>query len=254
MSEKGRFQFKVERGSFIDILVRYFLPVLAILISTLGFIMGRYDSKISNEVGKQTLKVEENYNHQSEQLLLNSINYSLATNELLIEKLLNSSNPVKTYEQYYVEYLTTETNYAFVETIDLSRLYDVNRVNTLGYMYFYQQYLATMEVALTRLRDRSDVLKEMLENGEDITIDGDEDTLREMKNSEYKVDWILVENESTVQQSFVQMLLDSREMLTQLKEGVINKTEAEGADIERIYQEALQRNNSIINQDRTIEK
>lgn len=253
MVKNKRFKFKIEEGSSIDIFVRYFLPVLAILISILGFIMGRYDSRIANEVGKQTLNVEDKYNHQSEQLLLNSINYSLATNELLIEKLLNSSNPVKTYEQYYVEYLTTQTNYAFVETIDLSRLYDVNRVNTLGYMYFYQQYLATMEVALTRLKDRSDVLKEMLENGEDITIDGDVEMLREMKNSEYKVDWILVENDSTVQQSFVQMLLDSRGMLTQLKEGVINKVEAEGADIERIYQEALERNNSIINQDRTIE-
>lgn len=253
MSKNERFKLKIQEGSFIDILVRYFLPVLAISISILGFIMGRYDSRISNEVGKQTLKVEENYNHQSEQLLLNSINFSLATNELLIEKLLNNSNPVKTYEQYYIEYLTTQTNYAFVETIDLSRLYDVNRVNTLGYMYFYQQYLANMEIALTRLRDRSDVLKEMSENGEDITIDADEETLREMKNSEYKVDWILVEKDSTVQQSFVQMLLDARGMLTQLKEGVMNKTEAEGADIERTYQEALERNNSIINQSGTIE-
>lgn len=241
----------MKREFFLDII----LPICATVISIVALVLGRYDSYISNRVSKKVLQAEKEYNDQSEQLLLSTINYSLGTNEILIAKLLNS-NPVKTFEQYYVEYDTAKTNYSIVEKIDLSKLTEVNMGNIQGYMYFYPRYLSNMKESLNRLKNRSDVLKNMMNEGAKIRVNGEsldgksiEEIKKEMLVSEYKVDWIIVENDSKIVQSFIQFLIDSRGMLQQLKNGVENKELAVGVNPEKTYEEMLEKNEKIIKYD-----
>ena len=170
-----------------------------------------------------------------------------------MNKLLSYGDPVKTLEQYAVEYDTAKTNYSIIEKIDLSKLKKVNMINVQGYIYFYPRYLSNMEEQLNRLKKRSDVLKNMLLEGKEVTLTGEsvdgksiEELKKEMLDSEYDVEWILVEDGSRILQSFVQFLIDSREMLNQIKFGIENKEEAVGADPIETYNEMLEKNEQII--------
>lgn len=241
--------------------VKYIIPIIALIISVATYRITIKNSEYSIKVAEKALKTEKEYNKQAEALLLSTLNYSLANNEKIMNKLVYSNTPTKTFEQYYLEYKTAQTNYKIIEKIDLSQLNKVNMLNVQAYMYFYPQYLLFLDENLNRLKDRSDVLKEMINNGTEVSLAGEDEggkTLEEIKSelleSEYKVDWILVEERSVILQSFVQYLINSRTTLEQLKEGVEKGEVAEGIDIEKDYKEFLNQNEKIITYESSVEK
>lgn len=236
--------------------VKYVIPIIALIISGATYQITTKNSEYSIKVAEKALGTEKEYNKQVEALLLSTINYSLATNEILINKLMNYNKPVKTFEQYSIEYKNAQTNFSIIEKIDLSKLTRVNMINVQGYMYFYPQYLSNMEECLNRLNNRSDVLKNMIRDGTEVTLTGKtedgksiEEIKKEMLDSEYKVNWIILEGNSVILQNFVQFLINSRGMLEQLKKGVENHEEAKGVDIEKDYIDFFRENEEIITYD-----
>ncbi|MGG5343275.1 hypothetical protein [Enterococcus sp. AZ192] len=246
-------QWKIWSIDSIKVIVKYVIPMTAIGISLATFESSKRNSAYSIKVAEKSLKSEENYNKQAEQLLLTTTNYSLAINEVLINQLMHYNDPIKTLEQYSIEHDTASANFSAIKNIDLSLLDSVNLNNTQGFIYYYTKYLSAVDESLDRLKNRSDILKQDIALGKEDRISSAElekltenVTKEEILNSEYKVDWLIIEDGSLILQNFVQYLIDSRGILLQIKEGIEDNKKAPGSDIEKTYSEYLEKNEKII--------
>ncbi|MEX1447589.1 hypothetical protein [Enterococcus sp. C76] len=204
----------------------------------------------------RTLNERKIYSSQTKNLFLNVLNYSLASNELLIYHLNTSNAPVKTMEVYVTELETMKINYQLLNSIDLTKVSIHYQKNIQGYMYHYQRYLVSVEEYLKRLKNRSDYLKEILEGKhkyESIAftkfISGNQETLEQAKqeflNSEYGIDYILIEDGSVLKSLFLNFLEESRSLFQDILQATESGKISQHVEIQQIFTEFFAKNLEI---------
>ncbi|HFD1766134.1 TPA: hypothetical protein ACF1UP_002589, partial [Enterococcus hirae] len=206
------------------------LKTISLAISPIISIVGGVLSAISMT---RTLNERKIYSSQTKNLFLNVLHYSLSSNELLLYYLNTSNAPVKTIEVYTTELETIRINYQLLDAIDLSKVSIPYQKNIQGYMYHYQRYLVCVEEYLKRIKQRSNYIKEILEGKHeyqfiDFTqfVSENQETLEQAKqefiNSEYGIDYILIEEGSILKSHFLTFLEESRELF----QDILQATEA----------------------------
>ncbi|MEX1447725.1 hypothetical protein [Enterococcus sp. C76] len=193
------------------------------------------------------------YNFQTKKLFFNVLHCSLASNELLLYHLNTSNSPVKTIEVYTTELETMRINYQLLDAIDLSKVSIPYQKNIQGYMYHYQRYLVCVEEYLKRIKRRSDYIKEILEGKHeyqsiDFTqfISENQESLEQAKqefvNSEYGMDYILIEEGSVLKSHFLAFLEDSRELFQDILQATETGTISPQVEIQQVFTEYFAKN------------
>ncbi len=221
----------------------------AIVISFLSLIIAGIGAYFSISVHIKTLKAEEKYNEKVEAMLESSIDVSMLLNEQLREAMRTHNQPVKTLEQYERFLANSIANFNKLDTVDLSKLNEVNLVNFQGYYLDYSNYIFNIEMGIERMKLRSEVIKKEIEkssyNFEGFTLDDEKEvkeTLDELVDSKYKVDYIVLESNSVIIGNNIQYLIEKDQMLKQLRDGVKNNKKAEGTNIRKLYEELHEEN------------
>ena len=219
--------------------------LVATIISVFGGILGTV-SMI------RTLKERKIYSRQVRSLFIEVLNYSLASNESLLNLLLTSGGPVKTYEIYSLEIEAMKSNLLSISKVDLSRVTDVYQNNIQSYLYQYRRYTSNVEEYLIRLRKRSDYIKEVMEGKHEFRsihmecFDGDSnEAMKEFLSSEYGIDYILVEEEGIIKQNFISFLKEGRALLKEILNTVEKEQSSEKLDMQSLYEELLEENKKI---------
>ena len=195
------------------------------------------------------------YSRQIKSLFVQVLTYSLATNELLLDLLHVSDRTGKTYEVYSHELESMKRNLSLILSVDLSKVSSVYQNNIQGYIYQYGKYINCVEEYLIRLKKRSDYNKEIFKgniegkairvNSENFrSVDGQqpEEIVNELLDSEYKIDYLIVESNSKIQKSFVQLLIDLRIVLQEMLQSTKKGRRSEQTDIQSVYSKFLVKN------------
>lgn len=192
----------------------------------------------------RTLNERKIYSSQTKNLFFNVLHYSLASNELLLYHLNTSNAPVKTIEVY-----TTEV-------IDLSKVSIPYQKNIQGYMYHYQRYLVCVEEYLKRIKRRSDYIKKVLEGKHEYHFidftqfasenqESLEQAKQEFVNSEYGIDYILIEDGSVLKAHFLAFLEESRVLFQDILQATEAGTISSQVEIQQVFTEYFTKNQSL---------
>lgn len=204
----------------------------------------------------RTINQRKNYSFYTKSLFLNVLHYSLASNELLLYHLNTSNSPVKTMEVYVTELETMKINYQLLDAIDLSKVSISYQKNIQGYMYHYQRYLVCVEEYLKRIKRRSDYIKEILEGKHeyhfiDFTqfVSENQESLEQAKqelvNSEYGIDYILIEDGSVLKAHLLAFLEESRALFQNILQVTEAGTISSQVEIQQLFTEYLTKNHSL---------
>lgn len=200
----------------------------------------------------RTLRERKIYSQQVRTLFMQVLDYSLTTNEAFLNDLWLASEPVKTYEVYFMEIEAMKNNLALVSKIDLSRVTEIYQKNIQAYLYLYLKYIGCAEEYLIRLKKRSDYLKEVMENKHDYRsirfdlIESDSDNpIEDFLHSEYGVDYIIVEQGSVIQKDFIELLENLRITLQELLATTQKEKISQASDIKSIYLNLLSQNEEL---------
>lgn len=195
------------------------------------------------------LRERKIYSTQVRSLFIQVLLYSLTSNEALVNCLLRASDPVKTYEVYSIELSAMKNQLVLLDKVDLSKVTTVYQKNIQAYLYQYRKYLSCAEEYLCRLKKRSDYLKDLMKNEHEFrsvqinVLETDsEDAIKEFLDSEYKIDYLLVESDSVIQREFIELLENLRTILQELLEATKNETISQATDIESLYLDFLHQN------------
>ncbi|EOA3452797.1 hypothetical protein ACH0GB_002944 [Enterococcus hirae] len=229
------------------------IKMIGLVIIQIISIIGGVLSAISMT---RTLNERKIYSSQTKNLFLNVLHYSLASNELLLYHLNTSNAPVKTIEVYTTELETMRINYQLLDAIDLSKISIPYQKNIQGYMYHYQRYLVCVEEYLKRIKRRSDYIKEVLEGKHeyhfiDFTqfVSENQESLEQAKqefvNSEYGIDYILIEDGSVLKAHFLEFLEESRVLFQDILQATETGTISPQVEIQQVFTEYFTKNQSL---------
>lgn len=204
----------------------------------------------------RTINERKIYSSQTKNFLLNVLHYSLTSNELLLYHLNTSNAPVKTIEVYTTELETMIINYQLLDAIDLSKVFIPYQKNIQGYMYHYQRYLVCVEEYLKRIKRRSDYIKEVLEGKHeyhfiDFTqfVSENQESLEQAKqefvNSEYGIDYILIEDGSVLKAHILAFLEESRALFQDILQATEAGTISSQVEIQQVFTEYFTKNQSL---------
>ena len=195
------------------------------------------------------------HSRQIKSLFVQILTYSLATNEQLLNSLHNSNNPAKTYEVYSHELESMKRNLSLILPVDLSKVSPVYQNNIQGYIYQYGKFINTAEEYLIRLKNKSDHNKEILQdkhNGKRIKINSEnfssdegespEEIVASLIKNEYGIDYLIIEEESKIKNSFISLLIELRYVLQEMLESTEAKHISKQTDIQSVYHDFLAKN------------
>lgn len=155
-----------------------------------------------------------------------------------------------------IELETMRINYQLLDAIDLSKVSISYQKNIQGYMYHYQRYLVCVEEYLKGIKRRSDYIKEILEGKHeyyfiDFTqfVSENQESLEQAKqefvNSEYGIDYILIEEGSILKSHFLAFLEESRELFQDILQTTEAGTISSQVDIQQVFTEYFTKNQSL---------
>lgn len=233
------------------------MDVVGILLAVVTTVLSVIGGTLSAVNMMRTLRERTNYRKQTKNLFSQVLLYSLASNELLLNLVLTADSPVKTYEIYSLEIEGMQSNLMILSKIDLSRVTITDQKNIHGYMYHYRKYINYVEEYLIRLKKRSDYMKEVIDGEHEFRsirlnfVNGEESeaskkqAMNDLIHNDYGIDYIIVEEDSEIQQNFVDFLKGWRQFFQEVLESTESTTISQLADIETTYNEYLKANSEI---------